>query len=167
MKACFDVHYLDDDTARAAAIVFGAWGDAAALNCYECIVPGVADYEPGEFYRRELEPLKAVIDLIKEDIDTYVIDAYCTLSDDGAPGLGGHLHSSIGGQAQIIGVAKNKFRSTSHAVELKRGDSDRPLFVTAIGLPADDAAKAIAAMHGAFRLPTLLKVVDALARGRS
>jgi deoxyribonuclease V len=41
----------------------------------------------------------------------------------------------------------------------------RPLHVTALGLDAADAAARVAAMHGPYRLPTLLKRADQLARG--
>jgi len=167
MIACFDVQYLGDGTANAAALLFENWDDAESLKGYSCTVPAIAEYEPGEFYRRELEPLKAVITLIEEQVSVYVVDAYCTLSADGAPGLGAHLSDTVGGSAPVIGVAKNQFRSTSHAREVLRGESDRPLFVTAIGMPLDDAASNIGAMHGEFRMPTLLKAVDALARGRT
>ena len=73
----------------------------------------------------------------------------------------------------VIGVAKNRFRSyvsgsaddpAFESIELLRGDSNRPLFVTAIGMAPRDAAALVRSMHGANRLPTLLKRVDRLCR---
>ena len=45
-----------------------------------------------------------------------------------------------------------------------RGASKKPLYVTAIGTPVKDAARDVRAMHGAFRVPTLLARADRLCR---
>jgi endonuclease V-like protein UPF0215 family len=50
--------------------------------------------------------------------------------------------------------------------EVLRGESESPLFVSAVGVELTDAADAIKKRHGAYRIPTLLKRVDTLARGR-
>ena len=65
----------------------------------------------------------------------------------------------------MIGVAKTAFAGAP-AVPVVRGDSARPLYVTAAGLDPQLAARHLAAMHGPHRLPTLLKRVDTLARQR-
>jgi deoxyribonuclease V len=62
-----------------------------------------------------------------------------------------------------VGVAKTAFRSATHAAEVRRGGT-RPLYVTAAGLPLDDAAAMVAAMAGPHRLPDALRRVDKLAR---
>jgi deoxyribonuclease V len=46
-----------------------------------------------------------------------------------------------------------------------RGQSSRPLYVTAAGMAVTDAAALVGAMAGRFRLPDALKLVDRLARG--
>ena len=46
----------------------------------------------------------------------------------------GHL------DAPVIGVAKSAFRTATHAVPVIRGTSERPLYVTAAGMPRADAA---------------------------
>jgi deoxyribonuclease V len=51
-------------------------------------------------------------------------------------------------------------------VEVLRGASKAPLYVSAVGIAADDAATAVRAMHGPHRIPTLLARVDAIARAR-
>ena len=61
-------------------------------------------------------------------------------------------------------VAKTRFASATDAVPVLRGGSRSPLFVSAAGMPADVAAAHVALMHGAYRVPALLKQVDALAR---
>ena len=46
-----------------------------------------------------------------------------------------------------------------------RGDSAKPLFVTAVGMTLEEAKAHIASMHGEHRIPTLLRRVDQLCRG--
>ena len=92
-----------------------------------------------------------------------VVDGYVDLDPDGRPGLGAHVHAEFG--VPVIGVAKTAFSTASHAVRVLRGQSARPLFVTAAGMTAADAADLVAQMAGGFRLPDALKRVDRLARG--
>ena len=163
MIACFDAHY-NDNSAIAAAIVFRRWEDETAVDQYTVKVTDVGDYRPGSFYERELKPLQELIPLISYPIRYFVIDAYCHLSDDGSPGLGAYLHKSLPDDSAVIGVAKNRFRDTRHAVELFRGDSNRPLFITSIGVSYQSAADHVKSMHGEHRIPIILKAVDRLAR---
>ncbi len=65
----------------------------------------------------------------------------------------------------MIGVAKTMFKGATHAAEIRRGRSARPLFVTAAGMTVGDAADLIGDMSGRFRLPDALRTVDRLARG--
>ena len=167
MIACFDVHYFED-YANAAAVVFNNWDDSLAVDSVVVRCDATEEYKAGEFYKRELGPLRSLIDQLDYPLETFVIDAYCHLSPDGDPGLGKYLHDHLGNQATVIGVAKNRFRATKHAIELMRGQSVRPLFVTAVGIDNHDAARHVESMHGANRIPTLLKMVDRLCRdGRS
>jgi deoxyribonuclease V len=163
MIACLDVHY-STDTACAAAIVFADWQDEQPVAEYTAIDPNPPEYEPGKFYLRELQPQLGVIAKIAEPIDVYVIDAYCHLSPDLAPGLGHHLYEALDRKPAIIGVAKNRYRDSQHAVELCRGESAKPLFVTSIGMTYDVAALHVKSMVGEFRIPSLLKQVDRLCR---
>jgi deoxyribonuclease V len=48
-----------------------------------------------------------------------------------------------------------------------RGGARRPLFVTAAGMNVDTAAAHILNMHGAHRIPSILKRVDRLCRNSS
>jgi deoxyribonuclease V len=63
----------------------------------------------------------------------------------------------------VVGVAKRPFRGAP-ALEVLRGASARPLYVTAIGIDAAHAADGVRRMHGAHRIPTLLTRVDRLCR---
>ena len=163
MIACLDVQY-DNHQAAAAAMVLDSWRASLPFAQYSTLVQGIGEYEPGKFYLRELRPLLSVMDMIAESIDTLVIDAYCFLDADLSPGLGARLYESLPRHPIIIGVAKNRYRDTRHAQEVFRGGSKKPLFVTSIGLSPQDAASHIESMIGDFRIPTLLKLVDRLAR---
>lgn len=166
MIACFDVQY-GDQTGCAAAVVFDDWFSAVARAQYTKMLPIAAAYQPGQFFRRELGPLNSVFAVIEEPIDVCVIDAYCTLDDSGNAGLGSHFYQAVQAQGRnipVIGVAKNRFRDTTHAAEVLRGSSQRPLFVTSVGMPLQQAADRIAKIHGDHREPTMLKLVDRIAR---
>jgi deoxyribonuclease V len=50
---------------------------------------------------------------------------------------------------------------------VRRAGATRPLYVTATGWPATEAAELVRAMAGRYRLPDALRRADALARGRA
>jgi deoxyribonuclease V len=91
-----------------------------------------------------------------------VIDGYVDLDPGGRPGLGAHAQAALG--VPVIGVAKTRFRTASHAAQVLRGSSARPLFVTAAGIPLAQAAGLVRRMAGPFRLPDALRRADVLAR---
>ena len=163
MIACFDVHYQGGN-ANAAALLLEDWASDKPVEQFLVRSSNVAEYQAGRFYQRELGPLRSVIEQITCPVHTFVIDAYCHLSETGAPGLGAYLHETLPENSIVIGVAKNRFRETNHAVELLRGDSDRPLFVSSIGIDYSAAAEHIRSMAGPHRMPTLLKAVDRFCR---
>ncbi len=66
----------------------------------------------------------------------------------------------------VFGVAKSRFVGAVDAVPVTRGRSSRPLFVTAAGMDPEEAAEKIRIMHGAYRIPTMLKLADRLCRER-
>ncbi|HEY4056094.1 MAG TPA: endonuclease V [Kofleriaceae bacterium] len=161
MLAVVDVHYATDH-ARAACVGFAQWTDATAVHTSTRKSDGApADYAPGSFYLRELPHLLAILEPLRETLELVIVDGFAML-DATRPGLGGHLSSSMG--LPVIGVAKTRFVSAP-AVPIVRGNA-RPLYVTAVGIDANEAARHITEMHGPYRLPTLLKLADSLARGR-
>jgi deoxyribonuclease V len=155
-----DVHYLAPGGARAAVVVSG---DAtfSAVVAENTVVCQVMAYQPGEFYRRELPPLRAVLRGVA-GLNLLVVDGYADLDPSGRPGPGAHAHAEFG--VPVIGVAKSAFAAATHAVPVLRGASARPLFVTSVGLPRADAADLVRRMAGRFRLPDALRRVDTLAR---
>ncbi|MEQ8272315.1 MAG: endonuclease V [Deltaproteobacteria bacterium] len=157
-----DVAY-DDDDARAAGVSFAAFTDAEPAETTVIEYGRVAPYVPGSLYLRELPPLRAVLDFFS-NIEVVIVDGHVELGD--GPGLGAHLQASLrkdGIDVVVIGVAKNPYRGAP-AVEVLRGTSERPLYVTAAGMPVDEAAAHVRSMHGPHRLPTLLKLADTLTR---
>lgn len=153
---------MDSAEARAALVV--ASDPLFGSVCWSRIVVSAvtADYEPGGFWRRELPPLRAVLDGVA-GLALLVIDGYVDLDPGGRPGLGARVHAEFG--VPVIGVAKTFFQGAVHAVPVGRGRSARPLYVTAAGMSADDAARMVAAMAGPYRIPDALRLVDRLARG--
>jgi deoxyribonuclease V len=159
--AAADVHYLGSGGARAAVVLAGDATFSAALAERIAVAGEVPPYRPGEFYLRELPPLRAVLRDVP-GLGLLVVDGYVDLDPAGRPGLGAHAHAEFG--VPVIGVAKSAFRTATHAVPVQRGASVRPLFVTAAGMPRHDAAALIRNMAGRFRLPDALRRADALAR---
>jgi deoxyribonuclease V len=163
MIAITDVHY-HADAATAALVLAGTWTDAAALAERTVAIPAASPYQPGEFYRRELPALLAVLDASALPPGTTVIvDGYVWLGE-GRPGLGAHLWRALAETHPVVGVAKSRFEGAA-AVETFRGRSQRPLFVTSAGLAPSEAAAHVASMHGPSRVPTLVTRADQLARG--
>lgn len=160
MIACLDVDYRDD-AAFAAGIVIADWPDANLLDEKVVRVTDVQPYQAGKFFRRELPCLLSILKALPP-IGIAVIDGYVWL--DGKPGLGAYLHRALEGRVTVIGVAKTRFGRSSAACELMRGTSTRPLFITASGISAEQAAACIRSMHGHHRIPALLQRVDRLCR---
>jgi deoxyribonuclease V len=165
MFAATDVQYLDEGGARAALVLAPDEAFSTVTVEERVLVPDVAPYEPGEFYRRELPCLRAVLARSLSNVKLLVIDGYVDLDPSGRPGLGAHAYQEFG--VPVIGVAKTRFDTATHAAEVRRGqDAVRPLYVTAAGLPVADAAALVEGMSGKHRLPDALRRVDQLARGR-
>lgn len=163
MIAIVDVGYKNDE-AEAACIVANDWTDKEPVAAYSVHITDVADYSPGEFYQRELPCLLKVLDKLPSKSAFIVIDGFVTLNPEGRPGLGSHLFEELRRETPIIGVAKTGFATATHAIKVYRGESQQPLYVTAVGVDANQAADFIRSMHGNYRIPTLLKCVDQFSR---
>jgi deoxyribonuclease V len=167
MIACIDVDYDEDPagtTATAACVVIPGWTAAKPTAEHVRKLDGIAQYVPGQFYKRELPCVLAVLELVEEQLQLIVVDGYVVLDASGTLGMGGHLYEALGRRIPIIGVAKNRFHANAAAIEVHRGGSKRPLFVTALGIETQAAANDVQRMHGEHRLPTILKRVDRLCR---
>jgi deoxyribonuclease V len=164
--AILDVDYRTRG-ARAACVIAEDWESATPVASCISDIEAVSEYEPGAFYRRELPCLLQVLGVLPFSPDVVVIDGYVWLADASRPGLGAHLYEALGGHTPVIGVAKTAFHgaaSCTAVVQVCRGSSQRPLFVSAAGLDAGLAGAWVQGMAGSHRIPELLRLTDQLAR---
>lgn len=164
MFVCLDVQYRDPD-ATVGVLYFRTWADGVSAGELACAVTGVAPYEPGAFFKRELPCLLAGLKAGGRDVELVVIDGYVWLDHALRPGLGAHLYEALDRQTPVIGVSKTLFHGDGFSARVLRPGSKLPLYVTAVGVGQEDAARHVEQMHGEHRIPTLLKRVDRLARG--
>ena len=162
--ACLDAHYRGEE-ARTACLLFEDWNDECETSAHVHHGCGIADYASGEFYRRELPGLLAVLAELPEKPELIIVDGFVWLNSAGdRAGLGARLHAEV--EVPVVGVAKTAFIDPGGAIlPVLRGTSQTPLFITAIDYAVQEAAARVVAMHGLHRIPTLLKRVDQLARG--
>lgn len=163
MILAVDVDYRAQG-AVVAGVVFNAWTSEAPCEELTVYIDTVAAYVPGQFYRRELPCILALLERLHCHLDVIVIDGFVHLGSDHHPGLGAHLRKALGGKVAIIGVAKSNFKDTPPETELFRGNSQHPLYVTSAGVCLATAKASIACMSGPYRIPNLLKRADTLCR---
>ena len=159
---CLDVDYRLS-MAVAAGVWFRGWSAQASEFETTAVSDDVAEYQPGEFYRRELPCLLGVL-RGAPPADLVIVDGYVSLGERRA-GLGMHLYEAMDKNTPVVGIAKTNFRLATEAIQVFRGVSTSPLFVTAVGIDANEAAQQVVRMHGPYRIPAMLKRVDQLARG--
>jgi deoxyribonuclease V len=160
--AAVDVDYRDPD-AVAACVLFADWVDEAPSAEWTCAVRGVLPYVPGRFFEREQPCILEALKRASAPPTLVVVDGHVWL-DVGRKGLGAHLHDALG--VAVVGVAKTAFLGAP-SIAVVRGASAQPLYVSAVGIDPARAAADVARMHGAHRIPTLLKRVDRICRDAS
>lgn len=165
MILAFDTYYFEDK-AKTVCVSFNNWTDESPAGIKEEILDGILDYEPGSFYKRELP---CIVSLLKKydlkEVELIIVDSYVLLDDEGKLGLGGHLYEHLYKAIPIIGVAKSRFKTNNqNSRALLRGDSKKPLYISAVAVDLDKAVDWIKSMHGNYRMPTLLQILDAKTR---
>lgn len=166
MIYCVDVQY-QADAATVGAVAAANWRDSSPTHAWAEHFSGrPPPYEAGQFYARELPYLLRVLAaaLSNATPQAVVVDGYVWLGKE-RPGLGERLREATGRRFPVVGVAKTAFRGNDLAEPATRGAGRRPLLVTASGMAPAEAAALVTAMHGPYRIPTLLKLADRLARG--
>ncbi|KPK26861.1 MAG: hypothetical protein AMJ61_07720 [Desulfobacterales bacterium SG8_35_2] len=163
MILAVDVHY-QKEAAIVGGVLFRGWHDAKPLKELVISCSITDNYIPGQFYRRELPCIAALLQQVSESLECIVIDGFVYLGRTREPGLGKHLRDMLDQKVVVIGVAKTPFRDTPKSCEVLRGNSRNPLYVTADGMKEDRARFLIKNMHGKNRVPTLLKYVDRLCK---
>jgi deoxyribonuclease V len=171
MIICTDVFY-GETTALAAVVLLNDWADVTPAQTWTTPIASIEPYVSGQFYRREmpclLQLLSPVLPALKENGGVIVVDSYVWLgtdvNGDKIPGLGAHLYDALKGEIPVVGVAKTRFAAASPVVEVLRGASQTPLYVSAVGIGLAEAAQSVQNMVGEFRIPEALKQVDRLSR---
>lgn len=163
MILAVDVRY-DSDTAHVSGVLFDQWEAASSIKVTHSVITRIETYESGRFYKRELPCILQLLNEHNLQPDVIVIDGYVYLDGYQSPGLGKHLFDSLASHTPVIGVAKTAFKGIGQEFELYRGNSKKPLFITAVGCALDEARECIKNMHGRHRIPTLLKLADRLSK---
>jgi deoxyribonuclease V len=162
--ACLDAAYTETAASAACALV-PAWDTAQPGDVLTWRQGAAATYEPGAFYKRELPLLLAVLEQAPRRPAAVVVDGYVWLDGQKRPGLGAQLYEALARSIPVVGVAKTTFgNAAAWCIPVTRGNSRRPLFVSAAGIGAEEAAERIRTMHGQHRIPTVLRLVDRAAR---
>jgi len=164
MVVIVDVDYNEDTRCgHAAGVTADSLLAREASGAVTATVGDVGEYIPGQFYRRELKCIDAVLRLLPmEALDLIVVDGYADSGTDHKT-LGTYVFEAYG--IPVIGVAKNRFDTWAlPGTEVLRGGSRKPLYVTSRGMDPARARELVANMFGKYRLPYLIKLADAIAR---
>lgn len=160
--ACVDVQYHEDDSAISACVVFEDFNSGDYIEIKKVKIEKVEEYISGQFYKRELPCILKVIEDLH--IDLLIIDGYVDFGSEKEPALGKYLYDKLNYKIPIIGVAKNPNKSYKNCSSIIRGESSKPLWISSVGTDIKYAMEVILKMHGEYRLPTLLKLVDSICR---
>lgn len=163
MKLAVDVHY-NNNSANVGGVTFDYWNDPEPAYEYISLTSNICKYKPGQFFERELPCILKLIGEHDLQPDCIIVDGYVFLDGHSKAGLGKYLFDALKSKIPIIGVAKTPFKGISDEFKVFRGKSEHPLFVTTIGITLKAAKANILAMHGCFRIPTLLKRVDRISK---
>ena len=164
-----DVYYQEnqktnDTIATVTGIRFEGIEQSNILSEHIVEISEVAPYESGQFYKREMPCLLALINQIKEPFDMIIIDGYVFLDGISKAGLGKHLYDNLANIKPIIGIAKNHFYDITEEYAVWRGISKHPLYVTSIGTDVENAKEIVSKMDGDHRMPKMVTYVDQLGR---
>lgn len=168
MITIFDVGYFEQPdgstVANVGIVSVELWRDSESKSELRWKHHDVREYQPGQFFRRELPCLVSAIEGLSLTPAVMVVDGYVYLDQDNSPGLGAYLFQHFDKRIPVVGVGKNAFKGSQHAKAVYRGESQNPIFVTSAGLDLEVAANHVKNMHGEYRIPTVLKRVDQLSR---
>lgn len=161
MIAIIDVQYYET-SAKAVCFIIDSWEEEELLKELILLIDEIKPYIPGQFYLRELPCILAVLEKAKSfNLAYIIIDGHTVLDNEGKAGLGKILFEELNQSIKVIGVAKNAFAgNTKQVVEVLRGESKKPLYVSSLGMPKEEAAQLIQSMKGKYRMPERLKQVD-------
>lgn len=93
-----DVHYQEENgkiIAHVAGVHSTGIETNAISNEYSIVVNDVAPYQSGQFYKREMPCLLALIEQINDPYDVIIIDGYVYLDGTHKAGLGKYLYNNL------------------------------------------------------------------------
>lgn len=169
-KIAVDSYYYSDVDCYTVGIIFNDWTDYEPTNIIDCHTKNFERYIPGQFYKRELPGILALIKQIDlSEFDTIIIDGYVWLNGNDNKlheGLGKKLYNALykfNPNITVVGIAKTLFGSSGRYLEVHRGHSKQPLYIT-YQTPnnkcLDDIYSCVKHMKGKYRIPKLLKILD-------
>ena len=162
-EVALDVFYQEDH-ATVGFVLFEDHNSAQAFKTGHIHCQKVAPYISGQFYRRELPCLLQALSVIQDPIKLIYVDANVWL-DHGKMGMGKYLYDALEGQVPVIGISKSCFKEDTDVIRaVKRPSSKHPLYVSSVGIHLDDACEKVRSMHGAYRLPAMIKLADQICR---
>lgn len=110
-----------ENTALAAGVVFPSWDSDEIERTLLKEIRKIEPYEPGNFYKRELPCILALLEDVEEELKAIIIDGFVSLGSNEKAGLGLHLYNAIDQSVPVIGVAKKAFIDTPKECEVYRG----------------------------------------------
>lgn len=187
-KVAIDTYYYKD-RAKTVGVVFNEWEDSEPEKIIVSWLSSdqYGPYIPGEFYKRELPCILGLLDNIPDILgyDAIILDGLAhlpTVPGGIVDGLGIRLEEELNKRypnfrnsdpfgtgriygPAVIGVAKTPFKGCDDdagIAKVFRGSAKKPLYVctTWFNMSSSDAGDHIKSMHGEFRIPTLLKILD-------
>lgn len=93
MIACIDVITKKNRSANAACVLNEQWNNSTPKQILTTTCEQVEDFIPGQFYRRELPCILAVLELTEKIPEIIIIDGYVWLGEK--PGLGCYLYEAL------------------------------------------------------------------------
>lgn len=168
MILAFDTYYFENK-AKTVCLEFNKWDESKNFKIYQEIIGNIQEYTSGEFYKRELPCILSLLDKIEiKNVEIIIIDGFVYLNDEFKFGLGAYLYEKLNKEIPVIGVAKTNFATIEeNKITLLRGKSNKPLFITSIGIDLNKAYEKIKRMHGEYRIPTLLKELDKITKEKN
>lgn len=163
MLLAIDVHYKEY-LARTIGVLFD-WEDENPHDILIEAIDEVEEYIPGEFYKRELPCLLKIVEKVNlSDLEAIIVDGHVYIENE-KYGLGGKLYEQLNGQIPVIGIAKSSFYTNKEmTIEIYRGKSKKPLYISSIGIDLNEVVEKIINMTGEYRIPTILKTLDMLTK---
>ncbi|WP_299519821.1 endonuclease V [Winogradskyella sp.] len=165
MLIAIDVYYKAT-YAKAVGVLFD-WADDTSQQIIADTINGVADYEPGQFYKRELPCILQLLQQLDiNNLEAIIVDGHVYVDNNKTFGLGGHLWQALDQKVPVIGIAKKAFHNTEQVSSpIYRGKSQNPLYVSCVGISEQEVLTKVQLLHGPYRIPAMLKLLDQQTKG--